>query len=488
MTFDLNGLTVPRYNEIITDIQDDQIATIPTKFKYQDDKLIHQINSVFARSIDQLAQLMEASFDALYISRAEGTNLDELCLLRKVFRLVATPSFTNTQYAWLTPGAIIPTGTQFVSSISEDIAINTLPVVADIATANAVTVRVNTAVNSTVYNLTIDGVVYGFTSDSSATLTEIRNGIVTNIDDVNLSDPITWTYEVVGTDSITFTAGEGEVLDILLSTTYLSVDAVKINFYTQLTTNGPIAVPVDTMNSINGAVAGFISTSNPDEYVVGRALETDAELRIRAVAGGDSGSTGTVLNIESAISSNVAGVIYVDVIENTETAPTDSDGRPIYSFETVVLGGTDEDVAQELWRVKGAGCRTYGNTTEVITDTSGTSRTVYFSRPVPVNIAVRVQYTTYPEEVLPAGAVDLIKEAVVAYITSLPIGKDVISTRLYSPVYASVEGLGRTVINIQELINSGDTPVALSWSTNTISVGSVEYATIELVDVYVEVL
>ena len=485
MTFDINGLVVPRFNEIIGDIQDDQIATIPTKFKYQDDKLIYQLNSVVARSLDQLAQLQEASFDALYISRAEGTNLEELCLLRKVFRLVATPSFTDKQFAWLTSGALIPTGTQFTSSISDDVAINTSPITGDPTNCAAATIVVNTAVNSAVYKVTINTVDYTYTADSSTTKTEIRDGILALI---TSGTPTGYSYVAEETDTIILTADTDENLNVSVSTTYLDISSVKVFFYVQLTLTGPTAVPSSTMNGINGAVSGFLSTNNSEEYTPGRSLETDAELRARALAGGDVAGIGTVLNIEAEIAANVPGVIYVDVIENTETSPEDSDGRPIYSFETVVLGGTDLAVGEELWRVKGASCRTWGNTTQAITDSSGTARTVYFSRPTPVQVAVRVQYSTYPEETLPSGAVDDIKAAVVAAIIALPIGKDVIAERLYSTVYGAVTGLGRTVINTQVLAASGDAPVTLDWDTAVIPVGSVEYASMELVDVYVSVL
>jgi hypothetical protein len=100
-------------------------------------------------------------------------------------------------------------------------------------------------------------------------------------------------------------------------------------------------------------------------------------------------------------------------------------------------------------------------------------------------VAVRVQYSTYPEETLPSGAVNGIKDAVVAAIVALPIGKDVIAERLYSTVYGAVTGLGRTVVNTQLLAASGDAPVTLDWDTAVIPVGSVEYASMELVDVYV---
>ena len=50
---------------------------------------------------------------------------------------------------------------------------------------------------------------------------------------------------------------------------------------------------------------------------------------------------------------------------------TDAEGRPPHSFECVIDGGTDADIAQVIWDNMANGIQPYGNTSEVIQDSQG---------------------------------------------------------------------------------------------------------------------
>lgn len=56
-------------------------------------------------------------------------------------------------------------------------------------------------------------------------------------------------------------------------------------------------------------------------------------------------------SIEANVLDDVPGVRAAIVIEN-DTNVEDADGRPPNSFETVVLGGLDEDIAMAIFRKK----------------------------------------------------------------------------------------------------------------------------------------
>lgn len=484
MAFDENGLVVKRYNEILTDIQDDQIANIPQKFKYQDNKLIHQLNSVYALQVERVAELVEAAFDSIKLQSAEGRYLEELGFIRGVYRNPSSPSNTSSQYAWLIPGTVIPAGTVFISSTVSDEAVNVQDVSGNTSNIDTVRYVVNTIVPNTVYSILLDGVAYGITSGPSPVPGDIETALK---DEIDTQAPGEYTVQVQGGPiSTTISSAAGQEISFQSNTTYISATEIKKYFYIQHTENGPNIVPADVMDSTVSQISGLISTSNDDPFNPGSDRETDASLRLRIVSGDTGGGTGTVLTIQAALVANVTGVAFARVIENTNEAPTDADGRPQGSYETVVLGGTDEDVAQEVWRTKPAGIRLYGNTSLFITDSSGVERNVSFSRPLPVHLAIRVQYEVYEEEELTQELTQAITDAIMGYVNNLTIGKDFIPTRLYCAIYSNTTGLGRIIVDAVSITSPGDPPG--TYSTDDIPVSEVEYASVAEDDITIEAI
>ena len=175
------------------------------------------------------------------------------------------------------------------------------------------------------------------------------------------------------------------------------------------------------------------------------------------------------------------------VIENV-TGSVDAGGRPPKSFEAVITAPNTPDnnaeIGQVIWKDKPAGIETFGNSNVTITDTTGTQRVVYYSRPAGQFIAVRVTYTLYNEESFPAEGNQLIQDAVVAYGNSISVGEDVIPKRFYGSIYTAVEGIDDLTVECQVLAASGDTPVGGSWSEALIPVSDADVATFSVVDTY----
>jgi len=125
-------------------------------------------------------------------------------------------------------------------------------------------------------------------------------------------------------------------------------------------------------------------------------------------------------------------------LEN-DTDAVDGNGLPAHSFQVVVSGGADIDVADIIWLKKPAGIQAFGDITEQIIDSQGVSHDISFSRPTAVTIYVEVTITTFAE--YPANGDDLIKQAIVDYANgdlvdnrSFGLADDVIYTRLYTPI------------------------------------------------------
>jgi len=105
-------------------------------------------------------------------------------------------------------------------------------------------------------------------------------------------------------------------------------------------------------------------------------------------------------------------------------------------------------LAQKIWSVKPAGIAMFGNSSELITDETGISQMIFFSRPATVYIWVKIGLSLYNEEEFPADGVPLVAEAVGDYIAALDVGVDVLPQRLYGSLFRSVNGVASATITM----------------------------------------
>lgn len=191
---------------------------------------------------------------------------------------------------------------------------------------------------------------------------------------------------------------------------------------------GPIAAPAGTLTVIETPVAGWASATNPLDAALGTDEETDDAFRARRLDLLSVAGKGTVESIRANVLS-VGGVSQAFVFENT-TNTTNVDGLPPKSFEVVVDGGADADLATAIFITKPAGIEPYGTTTENVVDSQGFTHAMKFSRPTDVNIwiavTVQVDAPVFGGGSTPAGIAQ-VKDALVALGDSLDIGADVIA-------------------------------------------------------------
>ena len=200
---------------------------------------------------------------------------------------------------------------------------------------------------------------------------------------------------------------------------------------------GPISMLAGTITQIDTPVSGWDGATNDDNATLGTNEESDADLRARR-------QRSVAINAQALIDAIRAGVENIDnvtqavVLEN-DTNVEDSNGLPPKSFQVVVSGGTNADVADIIWLKKPAGILAFGDITVEIIDSQGIAHDISFSRPTPIIIYVEVTLTTFPE--YPANGDDLIKQAIVDYSNgdlvenrSFGLGDNVIYTRLYTPI------------------------------------------------------
>lgn len=151
-------------------------------------------------------------------------------------------------------------------------------------------------------------------------------------------------------------------------------------------------------------------------------------------------------------------------------------GRVAKSFEAVVQGGSDADVANKIWLTKPAGIQTFGNTSFTITDSQGEQQVINFSRPTPIYIWVTVALTLYPEETFPPNGQDLVAAAINNYGNGLGIGVDVLLQRVLAQIF-TVPGIASGLMQIAATNSPGDSPL---YGTADIPIQENELAVFDL--------
>jgi len=202
--------------------------------------------------------------------------------------------------------------------------------------------------------------------------------------------------------------------------------------------------------------------------VVGEAIETDAQLRLRRKQSFALIGAGTVEAIRAHLLQDVDDVIGVKITEN-RTAVVDGSGRPSHSFETVISGGTALDVAEKIWELKPAGIETHGSVSQNITDTQGDTQAIKFSRPIDLTLYIKITLTMNTEESYPAGGNAQIAANVLEYAKTLDIGDDVLVQRFLPGVF-EVAGVKSAVVEVDT------TTGGVAYVTTDIAVAADEIA------------
>ncbi|MEO8894041.1 MAG: baseplate J/gp47 family protein [Coleofasciculaceae cyanobacterium] len=260
----------------------------------------------------------------------------------------------------------------------------------------------------------------------SATLESIKSRIlqdVAGVTSVFMFENVTMTQDP---STVTFSQDfvSGNIINV-------SVDGVTL---------GNITYVIDNLSTMTN-IANLLKTSSSiDNAVVGGT--GNHEITITYADGQD---------VEVAFNISVGSIPNYII----------SGGRPAKSFEAVVQGGTNQAVADEIWLVKPAGIRSYGNTQVPIIDSQGNTQQIYFTRGVPVYIFVNVVLTLNPQETFPANGQDLVSQAISDYGNSLGIGTDVFIQRVQAAVF-TVSGIASATIQIARTNNPNDTPTYVS--------------------------
>lgn len=238
---------------------------------------------------------------------------------------------------------------------------------------------------------------------------------------------------------------------------------------------GSLVVLANTLTNIETPISGWDTVNNPQDGTTGRDRESDDELRNRRQNSLTIASGCTVEGIRSRLLTDVDNVISARVIENP-TENTDNDGRPPHSFEAIVGGGDQQDIADKIWETKPAGIQTYGNTTVIVTDSQGIDHAIDFSRPIQVFIWAKITLEPNGVGTFPSNsqAESIAKEKIVEFGNTLSVGDNVIYQALYCPIYDNLDGLKSVTIELAKNSNPNSQPSAGQYASQNITIAADE--------------
>lgn len=468
MSFDTTGLTPKRYAEIVEELNTQLKALVGPEVDTTENSLIGHMHSNFAVALAGLWELAQDIYGAGNLYNAEGKSLDNLARLVGISRNPTTQT-RGTAFFTGEDGVTISEGSRISSVRGDEYQVeDTFSIRAN----SCVSARVYVAIvqDNTDYRVAIDGVTYSYTSDGSATVFEILDNLRVLIDvDGSVTASIDTTAQSESEWFLLIERDDNTSTSSFSATSYLTFDHVVTPAIIHSTNYG--AVPGDALaiNSILSGTTGWYSVYNPSDLTLGKAEETDTELRTRVILGYSAVGSSTIDSIGSAVKA-IEGVAALTIRENTGVV-TDSNGVPPKSYEVIVHEGQDQDIAEVLWETKPAGIYLHGSTSISVEDFNGYNQTVRFTRPEERYIFIDVRYSPYTEEELPTGAEDNAKLAMLRYADdNLGIDDDIIAKRFLGSIYSASTGFGDITIQVA---SSSDPNTAPNYPADYVDVEAI---------------
>ncbi|HPA72983.1 MAG TPA: baseplate J/gp47 family protein [Spirochaetota bacterium] len=199
-------------------------------------------------------------------------------------------------------------------------------------------------------------------------------------------------------------------------------------------------VPANTITKLKTPLPGIDSVTNPSAASGGRGVETEPEARERYRS--TPASSGSSLDAILAKVGEIEDIEDFTGFEN-ETNAENEYGIPAGSIEIIASGSTDEKIAQAIFAKKAGGIGTFGNTLRTVIDSQGTSKPIYFTRPVAVDVYVKFSLLTNDDWDVSQEAI--VKQYAVDHVNALRTGRAAYDWKI-SALLASTVGLEHVTV------------------------------------------
>ncbi len=469
----LTGFNIKRLENIRAEIDADLKSIYGDGVNLEPESPLGQHAGTFADREASLWEKLEELYNAAYPNTAQGVALDEVVSITAIARLGARKS-TVTVRVDGTPGTLVPVG--FVASVD----INNLARFETTAAGNISALGID-EVQDITFDLVPDSGTWKITFSGDETgvlafnisaaaletaleaLPSIGAGNISVAGDFTLGFTCTFQAALAALAHPQMTISANSLLQVALPVTVTVTKTTKgtppfIDLAAEQESDpalvGGIVGNSGSITVIETPTAGVDGVTNLLDAEVGRGVETDAQLRARRATELQRSGTAALDGIKNAIL-KLDAVNQAIINENPTSVPVG--GLPPHSFESVVDGGDEQEIADTIFRAKAAGIQTEGTISKTVADASGNNHTVKFSRPtaIAIHVIANIVGNVDPAEgaLYPVNGDALVEQAILDYGASLTIGKDVINNNIYTFIN-QVPG----VIGIELLIDTAPAP------------------------------
>lgn len=356
--------------------------------------VLGEYNGIVGAALAELWELAQAVDSSQDPDNATDTALDQVCAVTGTRRDVAAPS-TVTLTCTGTAATVVSSGSR-------------------VGSATVTTTQFALDASTTLVALTAWGAGTGYAVGDRVANASRSYVCITAGTSAGAGGPTTTSADITDNTAHWRYVGEGVAAG----------DAAA-----SCTVDGPTVAASGDLTEIITPVGGWSSAINLLDATPGVDVESDGHLRVKREGELSTDDSPVPDAIREALLKTVAqggaGATSATVFYNATDA-TDADGIPPHRVECLVLGGTDQAVADILWSHVAAGIGTYGTTAQAITDSEGVSHTMYFTRPAEVTIYVDVTLK-YDALLYPTDGDAQVKQAIVDFGDLSKSGKDAVA-------------------------------------------------------------
>ena len=439
------GFAIPSLDDLIADTKQSLVRTFGENFNTQSNTIVDKLTTILNEREYQLILLAASVYSAQTIAGAEGIYLDELFGKRGIYRRGKTRGSGTVEMVVnnTVPYNMVYSASAYNIDSGNFVLSQDTPVAGNIFAQQIL----NTDWIIGAYTFQIVNQLDGTTKTLNLTLTNkapisaalirfmsaIKDFIVlitTQLNDVRIFiDSVAGSMHI-GYDSDKILIGLNSRVDFrsspILGIRTLTMDVISVEA-------GAISREKNTVTNITPTPSGFLSLDNMNAFNDGSDVETDTEYKLRAMASVSSSSAATRPAVISAVL-NVEGVSKVRVFSNNTGSPNQY-GIPPYKFETVVYGGSTEDISETLYRTIALSNATYGNVFYDITTEDDQTERIFHTKATARRLAVRVRYKG---KLLSKTEQDTIKDAIESVVAPLNIADTLFNIQLVSAVGSSI--------------------------------------------------
>jgi uncharacterized phage protein gp47/JayE len=454
-------------------LQEEQ-AAFQASFGMDIDLSDESIEGVYIKNqslkLSQLWELLGKLYTIGDVDDAFGIYLDRIVNFVNVQRMPAKATQVY-ECLWAEEGTVLQKGHLLRMSNGQTFKLtSTVPVGKDSLLGFQLVIGTVTAGH--VYQFSLDTRIIAYTAQDGDEEEHINAGLAAALEMVF---PGVYELDNQGKDGLYMHSKQGTIAFALASVDAM-IDFPLLGAYAryECTKTGAIVVSIGSLNEIVNKINGLESAINYAPGITGRDMENDTEVRMN-LAARQKQATANEIAIQNAIL-DINGVKYAKVYSNRDIL--EFEGRPPKSYEAVVVGGDDQEIAEVIFDKGPAGIQAYGTTHKIVKDDEGFDWDIAFSRPVEKYLWIKIVCSRNGEESLDPNWITQLQENITSWASSnLGVAVDFMYQKLFRPIY-DVRGIGLADIKVAVTDNLTPPP-ASAYHAENIEIGEVEIGIID---------